>query len=245
MNHTESQIAGTGASHVTDTFVAGVDGYKGGWIALKVSSAFRSTAIEFVDLSRILRNHPKDLAVLSVDIPIGLLDGPRACDRVARQLLGPVRGCSVFPAPCRSALHADEYREACVINQHKTGHGLSRQAWCICPKIREVDEAIDSGTQNWVFEVHPEVSCWAINGCRPMTHRKKKREGQDERLSLLRKVFPWIEEHTYHRPPGGGIDDLLDAAAAAWSALRIYGGNARCVCPPERDGRGLEVAIRY
>lgn len=46
-------------------------------------------------------------------------------------------------------------------------------------------------------------------------------------------------------PPGLKIDDLLDAAAAAWTALRRHRDEAVCVCPPERDEKGLEAAIFY
>jgi len=59
-----------------------------------------------------LRNKPDDLAVLAIDIPIGLLDGPRACDKAARKLLGQPRGSSVFPALSRPALGAQTYPEA-------------------------------------------------------------------------------------------------------------------------------------
>ena len=46
-------------------------------------------------------------------------------------------------------------------------------------------------------------------------------------------------------PQGVGKDDLLDAAVAAWTALRRVHCEAACVCTPEWDGSGLEVAIWY
>jgi predicted RNase H-like nuclease len=227
------------------SFAAGVDGCLGGWVAFRLSLDSWDTAVEVVDLPAILRDHPRSLAALAIDIPIGLLDCPRACDPAARKLLGPVRGCSIFPPPCRAALEATEYRLACEINQQRSGRKLSRQAWCIGPKIKAVDGAITPAGQNWAFEVHPEVSFWAMNNCGPMTHGKKSREGKAERLELLHRLFPRIREHILCRPPRVSADDLLDAAAAAWSAVRIHEGTARCVCPPERDERGLEVTIRY
>jgi predicted RNase H-like nuclease len=43
-----------------------------------------------------------------------------------------------------------------------------------------------------------------------------------------------------------GVDDVLDAAVAAWSAQRIARGEARCLPdPPERDAEGRSVAIWY
>jgi len=229
----------------TTTMVAGVDGCPGGWVAFKVNLTSRITDVELVDLPRMLRSQPDGLTVIAIDIPIGLLDGPRACDRAARMLLGPVRGCSVFPSPCRAALKAPGYRLACEINQQLSGRKLSRQAWCIGPKIKAVDDAITPASHDWAFEVHPEVSFCAMNYCRPMPHGKKSREGKAERLELLHTVFPGVSEHLLRRPPHVGVDDLLDAAAAAWSALRIHEGIAQSVSPPELDERGLEVAIRY
>jgi predicted RNase H-like nuclease len=61
--------------------VAGIDGCRGGWIAFKVELPSRKTSVELVDLASWLRNRPPDLACLAIDIPIGLLDGPRACDK--------------------------------------------------------------------------------------------------------------------------------------------------------------------
>jgi predicted RNase H-like nuclease len=78
-----------------------------------------------------------------------------------------------------------------------------------------------------------------------MTHGKKVGDGVDERIALLRIVFPDIDQHLQHRPPGVGKDDLLDAAVAAWTALRFSSGQARRVSEPERDSKGLDVAIWY
>jgi predicted RNase H-like nuclease len=227
------------------SIVAGVDGYPGGWVCFQVDIASRSTDVQLLDLPAALLNRPLGLAAVAIDIPIGLLDGSRSCDRAARKLLGPVRGCSVFSAPCRAALLARDYQEACEMNRQRTGRKLSQQAWCICPKIRVVDHAISTASQQWAFEVHPEVCFWAMNDRIPMAHGKKTQEGKAERLTLLTKHFPAIKDHVLHRPPRVGVDDLIDAAAAAWSALRIYDGTAQCVWQAERDDRGLEVAIRY
>ena len=79
----------------------------------------------------------------------------------------------------------------------------------------------------------------------PMAHKKKSKEGVAERLSLLSPIFPEIQRHLESPLPHVGKDDLLDAAAAAWTALRLCKGEARRVCEPERDDEGLEVAIWY
>jgi predicted RNase H-like nuclease len=223
--------------------VAGVDGCRGGWVAFKVKLPARVTSIEVIDLPAWLRERPADLACLGIDIPIGLLEGPRACDKAARKLLGQPCGSSVFPAPCRAAVHAATYEEASAVNRRNTGRGLSQQAWGIAPKIKQVDDAITSECQRWAFEVHPEVCFWALNQRRPMKHNKKTKEGAAERAALLRRVFREIETHLANRPAGVGADDLLDAAAAAWTALRWHTAEALPVCTPERDAKDLSVAI--
>jgi len=174
-----------------------------------------------------------------------MVEGRRACDKAARKLLGQPRGSSVFPAPCRPALGAQTYAEASSINRQKTTRGLSQQAWGIAPKIKQVDDAITSECQRWAFEVHPKVCFWALNQRRPMARNKKTKEGAAERLFLLRRVFPQVETHLANRPRGIGADDLLDAAAAAWTALRWYRNEAECVCTPEHDEKGLAATIYY
>jgi predicted RNase H-like nuclease len=108
-----------------------------------------------------------------------------------------------------------------------------------------VDDALTPNSQQWAFEVHPDVCFWALNGERPVGHNKKKEAGFSERLDLLRSEFPEIQRHLANRPPGVGKDDVLDAAAAAWTALRRHRGEARCVCTPERDEKGLAATIYY
>lgn len=78
-----------------------------------------------------------------------------------------------------------------------------------------------------------------------MRHNKKSEQGAAERLTLLRTVFPDIDRHLPSRPFGAGKDDLLDAAVASWTALRIHNMEARQVCEPEGDAKGLSVTIWY
>jgi len=226
-------------------FVAGIDGCRGGWISFKVDLASLSTSVALIDLPSILRNKPNGLVILAVDIPIGLLDGSRACDKAARKLLGQPRGTSVFAAPCRASLSSKNHAAASATNLRITGRGLSQQAWGIASKIKQVDDAITQECQTWVFEVHPEVCFWALAKERPMKHGKKTQAGVNERLDLLRSIFLDIERHLQNRPANVGKDDLLDAAVAAWTALRLRKSEARQVCAPERDDTGLMAAIWY
>src|ERR1019366_10022954 len=98
-------------------FVAGVDGCRAGWIAFKVELPSLVTSVDVIDLPAWLRKRHPELACLGIDIPIGLLDGSRACDKAARNLLRQPRGTSVFAAPCRAALTAKNHAEASAINR--------------------------------------------------------------------------------------------------------------------------------
>ena len=163
-----------------------------------------------------------DLAL--IDIPIGLLDGPRPCDVQARALLGPRRS-SVFPAPSRRLLRARRYAGQCSI-----------QLWNILYKIREVDEALTPRLQRRVREAHPECSFALLNGA-PLRFAKKKPEGLAERRALIEQLFGPVP-----RLAGAAPDDVLDAYALLWSARREASGTAR-VLGGERDSRGLRCEI--
>ena len=97
----------------------------------------------------------------------------------------------------------------------KTAKRLTRQTWEIAPKIREIDDLICPGHQEWVYEVHPEVSFWRMNGRSPMKYSKVRKAGRDERRHILLPHFPDIDRHIEERSRSVGLNDLLDAAVAA------------------------------
>jgi predicted RNase H-like nuclease len=117
---------------------------------------------------------------------------------------------------------------------------MSKQAYEIIAKIREVDDLMTPELQRWVFEVHPEVSFYALNERHSLKHSKHEREGKDERLRLLLPHFPAIQKHLGElKRAQVGEDDLLDAAAAAWTAEMIATG----LVPRQFDTRGLRMEI--
>lgn len=237
----------------SQVFVAGADGCREGWVVFTVLGASTTSKAPYADtsvrveknLTQMLQNRPEGLVSMGIDIPIGLIERPRECDLKARKLLGKPRSTSVFPAPCRAALSASSYREGSEINRAKTGKRLTLQGWGIVPKIREVDSALRGGAQEWAFEVHPELCFWAMNQSTPMAYGKKKQVGRIERINLLIRYFPGIEDHLAARDSGVAPDDLLDAAAAAWTALRDYQRKSRFVGSTDRDAAGLPMKIHY
>ena len=164
---------------------------------------------------------------------------PRRADVEARAFVG-VRRSSVFAAPPLGALGAASYVEA---NELLGGLGvarLSRQAWALVPRIVEAAEAADADPR--LHEVHPEVSFCELAGA-PLAWTKKSWNGLLLRRRLLAGAGIVLPDAI---PDVGGVvaDDVVDAAAVAWSARRIAAGEARSLPdPPEPGDGGRPVAI--
>lgn len=216
--------------------VAGVDGCRGGWVA--VTDAGAAVLPSF---AAVLDALPAD-AVVAVDVPIGLEDayvrGGRACDRAARALLGPKRGASVFPAPPRRALRARSIEQA-----RSKGWPATKQGLGILPKIVDVDRVMAPSLQSRVFEVHPELSFCRMNRGVPVLSNKLQRAGRDERRALLAEAGVPVPARCGQ---GEAEDDLLDACALWWSARRIaVGRSGRVPEQPPVDSRGLRMEINW
>ena len=92
-------------------------------------------------------------------------------------------------------------------------------------------------------EVHPEVSFRAMNGSRPLNYRKRLAAGALKRADLLRKEGIDLAESA--DTASAPLDDVLDAAAAAWSADRIFRGIAASLPATPEQLDGYPVAIWY
>lgn len=222
------------------TRVIGVDACKKGWVGITgdLSGYFGVT----IDVLVSAAETDGTLDVVAIDIPIGLpTTGARQADVLARKLIGR-RASSVFPTPIREALMAATHAEASALNVRATGKGLSQQAYALGKKILEVD-AWARSTSHTVIEVHPEV-CFATMAGRPLAHPKSTWAGVEERRHILATVG--IEVPTEIGPAGelAAVDDVLDAAAASWTARRYADGGAVAYPDvPERFGDGPAAAI--
>ena len=227
--------------------VAGVDGCKAGWLTVRVDATdhLRVRDISISTTFQGLLDSTSDCAAVAIDIPIGLPDAAaRQADVLARRAIGPRRS-SVFPAPVRATLAASTYEEACRLSERASGRKLSKQAFAILPKVREVDMLMKPALQDRVVEVHPEVSFWALNGRRTLEFWKRKPQGAQERLRILAPAFA-DSIPALRSPKGSGLDDLYDACAAAWTAGRIaYGTEERLPPDPDLDSTGLRMEIVY
>ena len=228
---------------------AGADGCRSGWICLVREQSGEIVSKLFETAEALMSQEPRP-AVLAIDIPIGLAEvGPRLCDLEARKRLGP-RASSVFTAPIRPLLAAATWDEACSIRERLERKRISKQAWAIVPKIREVDRALreNPARQGWVREVHPEVCFWAWRG-EPMPHAKKHALGRAARLDLVGRYFGAAAFHDVrvcHRKAEAADDDILDAFAALWTAERVVQGKSATLPEhPPLDSHRLRMEMVY
>jgi len=179
--------------------------------------------------------------VVAVDIPIGLpLSGRRAADVAAQRFLDSRRS-TVFTTPVREALTAATLSEAIAVSRARTGAGISAQAYALRRQVLEVDGWVEGAGVD-VREVHPEVSFAVMSGAR-MASPKRTWSGVHERLAALAGAGIRLPAELGPAGRAAGIDDVLDAAAAAWTARRIAGGEAVSFpSPPEQlDGRPAAI----
>ena len=171
--------------------------------------------------------------MIGVDIPIGLPVGQgRPADTAARAFVGSERASSVFSTLPAEVLVAPTYAEAAAIAVRILGKSLSRQSYALGDRIFEVAEVVASDDQ--IVEVHPEVSFRALRG-EPLRYSKHTWSGIAERRALLTAAGILLPDDL----PGGGRaapDDVVDAAVAAWSAMRVaLGRSSTLAAEPSSD----------
>ncbi|HET6954260.1 MAG TPA: DUF429 domain-containing protein [Acidimicrobiales bacterium] len=205
--------------------VVGVDGCRGGWVGVVLGGGAPPRAV-FGPAIVALMDRVGEVAAVAVDMPLHLSDRPwpRPCDVETRRFLG-ARRHTLFVVPPRAAYAAATYAEACAVARAATGKAPSRQAWALGPKIAEV-EAWHRARPGEVHEVHPETS-FAVMAGGPLATRKATPEGVAERRAALAAAGIALPDGLGRRGTGAAEDDVLDAAAAAWSARRIAAGAAR------------------
>ena len=260
----EEHSAGPGTRALAMT---GVDGYAGGWVAVTLSFTGRPAATRdappptsprpdgrpgaacAVNLSSVAVAATLDglplAGVTGIDMPLGLLSvGWRDADLLARRALGR-RGVTVFAIPPRPVWECETYAEANRVCREVTGKGFSVQAWGLRRKIAEADEfrrrASSRASLVQLYEVHPELAFAAMADA-PLPDSKHTRTGLAIRRELLVRAGITLP------PKVAGVpeNDLLDAAAVAWSARRIAAGQAAVLTSPaQRADDGAEIAIRY
>jgi predicted RNase H-like nuclease len=240
----------------------GVDGCSAGWFAVFLAAENEKNCECKVELfpkfsaiiDHLKKEHEQANFLILIDMPIGLKSGgsgERLSDLEARKILK-ARKSSIFPVPCREAVYAESYEKACKVNKELAGKSISKQAWNIVPKIRDVDSfLIENETfREKVKEVAPEICFQALTGF-PMKFSKKNPDGFFERIEALISVCQLTDEIvraaiSKYRRKEVAKDDILDALAAAITAkMGCEDGFEYVPCEPETDGKGLKIQMVY
>ena len=223
----------------TAATVAGIDGWKGAWVAV----VLRGEGVAHVVTRRWLRDVLElltDAGVVGVDVPIGLPEAGarRRADEEARKFIGARRSSVFFSPP------SDILRDAAAMRPA----GVSAQSFALRDAIREAHAIAAEDPR--VVEVHPEVSFAAMALENPAAvegrslARKRSWNGMQQRRRLLADAG--IEIAPFLGDAGeAAVDDVLDAAAVAWSARRIAGGHGATLPADPPLAAGRAVAIHY
>lgn len=226
--------------------VLGVDGCSGGWVGVLLQPD-RPPSVHHAGRIGALVEQVRESAapvVVGVDIPLGLPDeGVRSADTLARRELRG-KASSIFTTLTRTAYQAPDYAAARAANLAATGgaHSASAQAWALRAKILEADDWLRADPRTTVVEVHPELAFARMSGG-VLRESKRTPEGLAARRSALAGIG--LAAPGWFRGSPFGEDDLLDACAAAWSALRHATGRSESFPPvPEVFSDGIPAAIR-
>ena len=219
--------------------VLGVDGCAGGWVGIVLGD--NETQAHAGPTVAGVVEAAGSVELVAVDIPICLpMAGPRAADLAARVLLGPRRS-SVFLTPMRRVIEEATFAEANNLSKSMVGKGITQQAFALRSRILEIDRWAPTSPVA-VYEVHPEVSFLRMAECH-LTTRKVTWNGALERRRLLEMAGIALPDDLGQAGNIAGIDDVLDAAAAAWTGRRIATGQATSYPDPPEDLGGWPTAI--
>lgn len=209
--------------------VLGVDACRKGWAGVLLEEDGTTDGVFLEDLAAV-----DDLGVdgVGVDIPIGLgTDHQRTADLAARSFLGR-RRASIFITPIRAAFAESSHGAASAVNREVTGSGISIQAWGLRQKVLEADRWARASHHD-LWEVHPEVAFAVLLGA-PAEHPKKTWAGQQQRRAALADAGIHLDD-VGEVGALAAADDVLDAAAVAWSTRRLVRGEGQSwPDPPER-----------
>jgi predicted RNase H-like nuclease len=243
--------------------IVGVDGCRAGWLAVsrtpltaKVklhgaeqpsirSPGFDTSVAVYATIDDLWQDH-QDATGILIDMPIGLPDArARLVEPAARGQL-PGKASSVFSVPCRQAVFASSYVQACDINEVVLGKRLSLQAWYICPKICELDGLLQSSKQaaSVIREAHPELAFARLRGA-PLQYSKKLAAGHNERLEILARYQPdladlYVMSLRQWRRRQVQADDILDAMALLTT---LNGDHQTLLALSSVDATGLEMNL--
>jgi predicted RNase H-like nuclease len=254
------------ADNEHNVWLAGVDGCRGGWIAVFARPDGELLPPRRVGRFSEIAEAPERPAVIAIDVPIGLPAQSPAKGRLAEAAVRPLLGerkSSVFRIPSRRAVYAsvaaepaddrERFFAACAIARATSDDRkcFAKQSFYILDKVVEVDTFMREHRDyaGRVFETHPELAFVRMNGGAPLGEPKKLKSrpyppGLALRRKLLEQAGMPMAALAMPPPEGACEDDLIDALACVVTARHIYAGRANShPADPPRDEHGLPMAI--
>lgn len=157
---------------------------------------------------------------------------------------------SVFAPPDRVLLGHDFASAREIVHRRRSAEPahehpvMTHQTMNIAPKVAEADRILraDPRRQRWLLEVSPELSFRVLAGS--LLSPKRTPDGARRRRQLIAERFPdapaRLDDVAWPRAEVAR-DDLLDAYAALWTALRFARGDPSCreLGDGRRDAFGL------
>jgi predicted RNase H-like nuclease len=135
--------------------------------------------------------------------------------------------------PVRAAVEEEDYAAATGLNVTLAGEGISHQAHGLRATILQVDRWAQHAPYR-VVEVHPEVSFACLAGV-PLDVSKSTWARVARRRQLLARAGIVLTEDLGVAAGKAGVDDVLDVAVAAWTALRVASGQGPGCAGPTRE----------
>jgi predicted RNase H-like nuclease len=227
--------------------IAGVTPCPGGWLVLPARLAGITVSAEdaFVvaRLADVLDYRPR-FDGAAINAPMGLNDEPggpfRPCDEDARAYVGWPRVAAISGTPSRSALRASSQTELKQLEPWMTRHDLRRLRW-----LKEAEREIQPFHSRSFYSANPDVSFTMMNGEEPLRTSPYHEDGRLERVELIRRNLPGIDEVITRVPPVGAAPvHMLQAGAMLFTARRAAGhAISRMPLDPTWDDEGLRIEL--
>lgn len=221
------------------------------WLAVAFDNGGYDHADVFDGVGDCWLQYQDDAEAVLVDVPIGLpADGDRACDRLARDLLG-TRASAVVSPPVPAAIRKRRYGVASRVHERQAGTSLSERAFAMSDAIAVLGDLLTEFPRagDVVAESNPEL-CYRAFAGEPLERERDTAGGYAERLRTLASLdrdAPPAVQSAAEAVAGYDVDvsDVLDAMAlgyAAWPG----GGDRRSLPPdPSTDADGKPMRLVY
>jgi predicted RNase H-like nuclease len=178
------------------------------------------------------------LTIIVVNVPIGSLDDlssvQRSCDREARALLQ--GGSSALESPSPWTYLPSKFDGDVHTRDDESDFFQARRD--------EVALEISPSSQRVVYEGHPDLSFYQLNGYEVPSWSHDDRDADDQRRAMLELKIPGVARVLDVEGLGVSPRELIDVAALMWTARRVFGHSAaRLPSEGEWDARGLRMEL--